>query len=189
MSRETDYFHAFVAAMKEFHPRPEILHEETPAPQKLAPFSFAVSADVVLGLGSKKDETDLATGRFVLLHDPQGQFAWDGNFRCVSFVRAAIDKEMAAEPALTEVAWSWFLDALKTSNAQFRASSGTVTRVASSSFGAISGNEDNSEIEIRASWTPGNSKDLMSHIHAWVELLAIASALPPLPEGVPSLHQ
>ena len=37
---------------------------------------------------------DAATGRFVLLHDPAGQEGWGGQWRCVTFARAAIDLEM-----------------------------------------------------------------------------------------------
>jgi hypothetical protein len=44
---------------------------------------------------------DAATGRFVLLHDPAGQEGWSGEFRCVTFARAAIDLEMANDPIVT----------------------------------------------------------------------------------------
>ena len=53
-------------------PRSEIILEEVPAPQKLATFSFAFTADVSNGLlGDSEDE--IASGRFVLLHEPGGQ--------------------------------------------------------------------------------------------------------------------
>ena len=48
MSRETEDFHRFVAEMASLSTRSEITIEEIPAPQKLAPFSYAVSADAVL---------------------------------------------------------------------------------------------------------------------------------------------
>ncbi|MEY3685976.1 MAG: hypothetical protein RJB00_926, partial [Actinomycetota bacterium] len=44
-------------------------------------------------------------------------------------------------------------------------------------------------IEIRASWTADNPEELMSHVHAWLELMASAAGLAPLPEGVASLPQ
>ena len=62
--------------------RNEIVLEEVPAPQKLAPHAIALTADV---------DIDVATGRFVLLHDPVGQEGWSGEYRCVTFARAAIE--------------------------------------------------------------------------------------------------
>lgn len=97
------YFDDFVMQMETFVPRPEIELAEVPAPQKLAPRAYAVVGDVALD-----ENDDVATGRFVLLLDPEGQEAWDGNFRCVTFVRAAIDSDMANDPMLAEVGWSWF---------------------------------------------------------------------------------
>ena len=47
--------------------------EEVPAPKKLAPYSAALSAETVETVGA----TPVATGRFVVLHDPNGQDAWD----------------------------------------------------------------------------------------------------------------
>ena len=63
--------------VRTFTPRSEIILEEVPAPQKLATYSFAFSADVSNGLlGDAEDE--VASGRFVLLHEPGGQDTWDG---------------------------------------------------------------------------------------------------------------
>ena len=87
------YFDDFVLQMETFVPRSEIELEEVPAPQKLAPRAYAVVGDVALD-----ENDDVATGRFVLLLNPDGEDAWDGNFRCVTFVRAAIDSEMASDP-------------------------------------------------------------------------------------------
>ena len=68
--------------LRSITPRSEIILEEVPAPQKLASFSFAFSADVSNGLlGDAEDE--LASGRFVLLHEPGGQDTWEGEFRCI----------------------------------------------------------------------------------------------------------
>ena len=103
--------------MKSLSPRPEIRIEEIPAPQRLAPFAYAVSADLIdLARASNEDDQieDIATGRFVLLHDPAGQETWEGNFRCVTFVRSALETEMEADPLLPDVGWSWFIDALNT---------------------------------------------------------------------------
>ena len=64
--------------------RSELHVEELPAPQRIAPYSAAITADVV----SKGD--DVGSGRFVLLHDPAGNAAWQGTFRCVTFARQTL---------------------------------------------------------------------------------------------------
>jgi Protein of unknown function (DUF3000) len=190
VANPTDFFHAFVSDMKSLSPRPEIRIEEIPAPQRLAPFAYAVSADLIdLARASNEDDQieDIATGRFVLLHDPAGQETWEGNFRCVTFVRSALETEMEADPLLPDVGWSWFIDALNNSGATYIAPSGTVTRVMSASYGQLSTHDESSEIEVRASWTATNPEELLKHVHAWLELMASAAGLAPLPEGVSSL--
>ncbi len=179
-------FDTFIEDIKAIKARPKISISEIPAPQKLAPYAFAITADLALDIDS---EDDIATGRFVLLHDPDGQESWDGTFRCVTFVRSALDIEIQSDPMLPDVGWSWFIDALKNSGASYSQPSGTVTRVASASFGELSSHDESSEIEIRASWTADNPEELMSHVHAWLELMASAAGLAPLPEGVASLPQ
>jgi hypothetical protein len=159
-------------------PRGEVLLESVPAPQKLAPFSLAMTADVL---------EDAATGRFVLLHDPAGQEGWGGEWRCVTFARAAIDVEMASDPLLPEIGWAWLLESLKKHGCEFINPSGTVTRVASASFGELVERDEDSEIEVRASWTPTNADNLVEHVNAWLELLTISAGLEPIPQGVSSI--
>lgn len=160
--------------------RQEYRVEEIPAPQKIAPFAVAISADVVIG------EDDIGSGRLVVLHDPAGSASWDGDFRCVSFVRADIDPEMVTDPLLTEVGWSWLIEALDRHQAQYRAPSGTVTAVSSRSFGGIADEGVRAEVELRASWTPEihSAADAEAHLEAWAELLGLTAGLPPLPDGV-----
>ena len=165
-------------------PRSEIILEEVPAPQKLATFAFAFTADVSNGLlGDAEDE--IASGRFVLLHEPGGQEAWEGEFRCVTVLSADVDEAMQDDPLLPEVGWSWLLDA----GCEFNAPSGTVTRVSSASFGKLSPRNDESEIEIRASWSPiiKESGDMLAHIQAWCNLLGEVAGLPPIVEGVATI--
>jgi hypothetical protein len=173
-------FEQLVAPILALKPRGEILLEAVPAPQKLAPHALAMTADVL---------EDAATGRFVLLHDPAGQEGWGGNWRCVTFARAAIDLEMASDPLLPEIGWTWLIESLKKNGCDFLAPSGTVTRVASSSFGALEDREENSEMEVRASWTPTSGDDLVNHVNAWLELLAMTAGLEPIPEGVSSISR
>lgn len=166
-------------------PRPEIILEEVPAPQKLATYSFAFTADVSNGLlGDAEDE--IASGRFVLLHEPGGQDTWEGEFRCVTFLSADVEEAMQDDPLLPEVGWSWLLDSLAAGGCEFTAPSGTVTRVSSASFGKLSPRNDESEIEIRASWSPiiKDSNEMIAHVLAWCNLLGEVSGLPPMVEGV-----
>lgn len=177
------YFETFKDQMATLDYRSEIILEEVPPPSKLAPFAFAVTADVSLS----DDEDDYATGRFVLLADPEYKEAWQGEFRAVTFVRAPIEDEMAADPLLNDVGWSWLEDALSREDASAIALSGTVTRVASKSFGALAPQPDQSEIEIRGSWTPIEGENLINHARAWITLLEMVAGISPLPEGVASL--
>jgi hypothetical protein len=159
--------------------RPEVLTEEMPAPQRIAPYASALSADVTT------DGVDIGTGRIVVLHDPAGNDAWDGTFRCVAYARADIDPEVAADPLLAEVGWTWLTEALDAHGAVYAAPSGTVTTVSSESFGGMATEPATAQIEIRASWTPVG--DLTAHVEAWGELLCTAAGLPPVPEGVATM--
>jgi hypothetical protein len=172
-----------LAALRSVTPRPEVLLEETPAPQRLAPHAVALSADV---LAPHDPETELGTGRLVLLYDPAGHEAWEGTFRVVTYVRAELDHDMAADPMLPGVGWAWLTEALATHDAGFTAASGTVTRVSSESFGAISGEPSTAQIEIRASWTPLDEQ-FGAHLLAWCDLLCTTAGLPPEAPGVVTL--
>lgn len=177
---DADEFRIALSSLRQVRYRHEIHVEEAPAPQRLAPYAVALSADVM-----DADE-DLANGRLVVLHDPAGQDAWAGTFRVVAFVRATLEPEMAADPVLAEVGWSWLIEALETHGAAYSMISGTVTRVTSESFGGLSDRPLEGQLELRASWTP-QSPDLAGHAHAWAEVLGQAAGLVPLPPGVAQL--
>jgi hypothetical protein len=181
-------FDELVELLRTFTPRDEIILEEVPAPQKLASHSFAFTADISNGaLGDNEEE--VASGRFVILHEPGGQDTWEGDFRCVTFMRADVESEMQEDPLLPEVGWNWLLDSLATTGAEFNAPSGTVTRVSSASFGKLSPRNSDSEIEIRASWSPviNTPADIFLHVQAWCNLITEVAGLPPVPEGVASI--
>ncbi|MFM1788892.1 MAG: hypothetical protein RLZZ12_241 [Actinomycetota bacterium] len=182
-------FEKFCAQARELKTRSEITFEEVPAPQRLAPLAVAFSVDVSNGLTTTNsaEDSDVATGRFVMLHDPDGQDAWEGNFRAVTFVRSAIEDDLQSDPLLTDVAWSWVSESLESANASFAATSGTVTRVSSASYGQLSEKDQSSEIEIRASWTPVRAEALINHIDGWIKLIEVVSGLAPIAEGVSSL--
>jgi hypothetical protein len=186
--KSTFTFEEMIELLRTFTPRAEIILEEVPAPQKLAAYSFAFTADISNGqLGEAEDE--VASGRFVILHEPGGQDTWEGDFRCVSFMRADVESEMQEDPLLPEVGWNWLLDSLTSTGAQYNAPSGTVTRVSSASFGKLSPRNDDSEIEIRASWSPviNSPEDIFAHVQAWCNLMTEVAGLPPIPDGVASI--
>lgn len=164
--------------------RPEIRLTEVPAPRRIAPYSLAMTADVCSTVAD--DETELATGRFVVLHDPDFPEPWEGSWRLVTYARAELEAETGSDPLLGQVGWSWLTDSLRDAGADFRAEGGTVTRVLSEGFGSLAEDGGTVEIEIRASWTP-NGPGLDTHLSAWTDLLSTVAGLPPLPEGVVAL--
>src|SRR3954470_6282465 len=154
-----------VDALRSVTPRPEIELGEVPAPQRLAPYAFALSGTVV------RLDDEVATGRLILLHDPAGHDAWEGTLRLVTYVTAELEPELAADPLLPGVGWSWLTDALEGHGASYTAIGGTVTQTLSTRFGELAGPPTAADIEIRASWTPVDD-DLGAHVEAWCALLA-----------------
>ncbi|WP_433173820.1 DUF3000 domain-containing protein [Actinoallomurus sp. CA-150999] len=159
--------------------RPELLLEDMPAPQRLAPYAAAIMATVY-----REDDTELAVGRLIVLYDPEGQRGWDGDFRLVAYVRAELEPEIAADPLIGPVGWSWLTEALDAHRAGYKAASGTITRAVSESFGDKDADPATTELELRASWSP-TSEDIAGHISAWCDVLCQAAGLPPA--GVTSL--
>jgi hypothetical protein len=168
-----------------FRWRPEIEVDEIPAPGHIAPDSLAIGATVVDGL------SEAANGRLVLLHDPQGNPSWDGDFRCVSFIEAEVDADMSGDPMLPEMGWAWLVEALDLRDAEYTAASGTVTEVNSRGFGEMAENPETFELQIRASWTPilGSPADITAHLGAWADMLCNTAGMPPLPDAVVPLRR
>lgn len=153
-------------------PRPrDLALEEVPAPRRLAPYAAALSADTL-------EDPALATGRLVILHDPQGQDAWQGDFRLVLQVTARLEPELATDPALSQAAWSWLTDALDGAGAGYHNLVGTVTTVQSETFGGLELTDSCAHAEVRASWTPV-SPDLAPHLAAWYTLVHVAAGHEP----------
>ncbi len=181
IDRTPEAFSTAVEQVRSSALRPEVVADEMPAPQRIAPHSFALSGDVVVG------GDEIGTGRFILLHDPAGHDAWDGTFRCVTFARADVEAEMAGDPSLQAVGWSWLVDALASYGAEYAAPSGSVTVVRTEGFGEMADDGFDAQIEVRASWTP--TSDLGSHARAWSDLLCAIAGLPPLADGVVPLQR
>src|SRR5712691_1429982 len=162
--------------------RDDVTFEDSPAPRRLAPYATAIGATAHL------DGDEAGTGRLVLLYDPDGHDGWTGVFRLVAYVRADVEAEMAADPLLGEVGWSWLTDALELHAPGYSAPSGTVTRVITEGFGAKSGELPATGFELRASWSPPEDADLGVNVAAWCDLLVAAAGLPAQPPGTRALQ-
>ena len=180
MSASSHAWDTAVASLRTVTSRPEVILEEVPAPSRLAPHSVALAVDVVSG-----SDDDLASGRFVVLHDPDGQPTWEGTFRIVTFIKAAQETEMVTDELFDEVAWSYHVECLQ--DVPHHALSGTVTRTVSRSFAGLQGRGIEAEVEIRASWTP-DTQALDEHLSSWLSVAEKAAGLVPLPAGIAHLR-
>lgn len=180
-SAEPAPFREAVATMHAANVRSEIELGPIRPPQRLAPYSYALGAEV------KHPETDFvpedsdgdAFGRLILLYDPDGTDAWDGTMRMVAFIQADLDPHEAIDPLLPEVAWSWLVEALGSRTEHVTALGGTVTATTSVRYGDISGPPRGHQLELRASWT-ATTPELGTHVQAFCEVLEHAAGLPPV---------
>jgi hypothetical protein len=178
---EPQQFREAVAAMNAAKVRPEIELGPIRPPQRLAPYSYALGAEV------RRPEPDIipessegdAFGRLILLHDPEGSDAWDGTMRLVAYIQADLDSSEAVDPLLPEVAWSWLVDALQEREEHVTALGGTVTATTSVRYGDLSGPPRAHQLEVRASWT-ATTPALDAHVQAFCEVLEHAAGLPPV---------
>ena len=180
-SAEPAQFQAAVAAMNAVEVRPEIELGPIRPPQRLAPFSYALGAEVrhpETAIVPERSEGD-AFGRLILLHDPDGAEAWDGTMRLVAYIQADLDSSEAVDPLLPEVAWSWLVEALDSRAEHVTALGGTVTATTSVRYGDISGPPRAHQLELRASWT-AITPDIGTHVEAFCEVLEHAAGLPPV---------
>lgn len=175
--------------------RQEFTWRTIPAPSRMAPSTWACTGEIVV------HEDELASGRLVILHDPDGQESWDGTYRMVALVQAQLEAEFAIESMLGDVAWSWVTESLELHGAESRELGCTATRVVSQSYGALASRPSTVDVEMRVSWTPeppepaGHAEpavpseqttevDLGPHFAAWTAMLAAAGGLPPAPPRI-----
>ncbi|MDR6866170.1 hypothetical protein J2Y69_000755 [Microbacterium resistens] len=173
---------AFERATEELHAirfRGDLVVREIAAPGGLAPRSLALAADV---RPDESGDSIYGTGRLVLLHDPLEPDAWGGAWRIVAFAQAPLEPEIGTDPLLSDVAWSWLIDALDSRDAGYHSASGTSTKTLSKGFGGLAAEGDGAQIELRASWTPEGP--LAPHAEAWAELVGMLAGLPPGSEDI-----
>lgn len=169
--------------------RGELQVREIAAPERIAPHAFALAAGITRGSEYQitEDAIDSAygAGRLILMHDPDSAEEWGGPFRIVCFAQAPLEIEIGVDPFISDVAWSWLVDALDSRGATHTYLSGTATKTLSSGFGSLESQGDSAQIELRASWTPIGT-NFETHAEAWSELLCLLAGLPHQ-EGVESL--
>ena len=164
--------------------RDDLAFEEWPAPKRLAPHAIAIA------LTAYRDGEEAGSGKLVLLHDAAGQEGWTGTFRVVAQVHADVEEEMAADPLLGEVGWSWLTDALDLHAPGYLAPSGTVTRVITEGYGSKEEEPPSTAFELRASWCPADDEiedEVCGAVLAWSDVLAAAAGLPAQPPGTRAL--
>nr|WP_225443061.1 DUF3000 domain-containing protein [Lolliginicoccus lacisalsi] len=183
---EPEPFRTAVESMTSAAVRPEIKLGPIRPPQRLAPFSYALGAEIKHSASEPVGEYSDgdAFGRLILLYDPQGDEAWQGTLRLVAYIQADVDAALAEDSLLPEVAWSWLHDALEGRTAEYVALGGTITATTSVRFGEIAGPPKAHQLEMRASWT---SQTLMikPQVEAFCEVLEYAAGLPPV--GITSI--
>lgn len=161
--------------------RAETTVTEIPSPSRVAPFSIALAADVS-GIAHGVD-SDLGTGRFVALYDPEESEGWGGPYRIVSFAQAPLEPEIGVDEFVADVTWSWLVDALSTHQAAYTSASGTATKIISRGYGELAAQGDGAQLELRASWSPLDD-DLIPHVQAWEDIVGMLAGLPPASDGV-----
>jgi len=166
-------FRRAVESLREPAVRSEIEVEDIPAPKRLAPHAVAMSATV------RADGEDAAFGRLIVLYDPQGTRDWPSSFRVVVWVTADLETEIATDPLLGQVAWSWLTEALEARQTPHQQLSGTVTRATTEGFAGKADQPTTTELELRASWSP-DSEELSADMEVWLDLLSAAAGLPPV---------
>ncbi|MCF2706322.1 DUF3000 domain-containing protein [Arcanobacterium haemolyticum] len=173
-----------VESLKGHEFRREVHVTQIPPPKQIAPWAVALQAEI-------NDSPDLdpdtyrGNAKFVLLFDPQGQPAWDGTFRIVTFLSSPVEADMSADPLLGEVTWAWLRGALSDHDAEYRNITGTVTRIFNETFSGSELGAARTELEVRVSWTP-TTTDMAAHLQAWASFASTACGLGP--EGVRSLR-
>ena len=178
-----EFAHALASAESaEF--RSELEVTTIPSPEGIAPYSAAWSATVT---PQARKDGDQGTSRLVLLYDPSAPEAWSGVWRMVCFAKAPLDQTMSEDPLLPDVAWSWLTDALDAHGASFKRAAGTASTIVSTGLGEMASDVKGAEMELRASWSPGNGQ-IKDHLDAWAEFVCMLAGFPPTPDGVATLR-
>ena len=83
-------FRLAVESLRSASVREELVLEQIEAPGKLAKHEVAFSANV--DASATDVASDLGTGRFVLLWDPEEPEPWQSRFRVITFAKSPLDR-------------------------------------------------------------------------------------------------
>lgn len=172
-----------VASLEITEVRPELEVVQIPSPKGLADDSLALS----LNIRHDSEEADHAVSRLVFAYSAEIPEGWNSSFRIIGYAKSPIDLEMARDEYLSSLPWEWLRESLIRNGAHFSHDAGTSTTVISTGHGALIGQPQHAELEIRASWSPeGNS--WQPHLVGWAEMVALIAGLPPLQENVRNIR-
>lgn len=158
--------------------RAELFAEEIAAPERIAKQAVAIAAGVKHSSNTPPDiNSESGAGRFILLYDPEQAQDWGGDFRVVCYAQAPLEPEIGTDSFIAEVTWSWLLEALQTSGAEYENIAGTATNTISTGFGSLSNQGSGVQLELRASWSPVG-QNFGAHAEAWSNLLCFLAGFP-----------
>jgi len=178
LSNFSERFLSVLSPLAAVTTRPEITLTQIPSPQGIAPEAFAIAAEINHQIAS-----DHGVSRLVFCHDPDEPEGWNGPFRLIGYAKSPIELDMARDEYLSQLPWEWLRDSLAGQGASFSHEAGTTTTVLSTGHGTLISQPQHAELEIRASWAPGDL-DFRPHLLGWIELLALISGLPPIESKV-----
>ena len=173
-------FKAAAMGLTELMLRNELETEQIPAPKEIAPYALAFSAQVPNPADTPMNR---GVGRLVFLHNPEEFDTWGSNMRIIAYGKSPLESDVAMQEDAANYWWEWLMRALDYRGAKYSHEAGTITRMTSTGMGALATDRENTEIEIRASWSP-TEDDLGAHLGAWQDLISGMAGYPIGGEGV-----
>ena len=173
-------FKAAAMGLTELMLRNELETQQIPAPKEIAPYALAFSAQVPNPADTPMNR---GVGRLVFLHNPEEFDTWGSNMRIIAYGKSPLESDVAMQEDAANYWWEWLMRALDYRGAKYSHEAGTITRMTSTGMGALATDRENTEIEIRASWSP-TEDDLGAHLGAWQDLISGMAGYPIGGEGV-----
>ncbi len=148
--------------------REELISEQIPAPEKIAPWALAFAAQAPNPADTPMNR---GVGRIVFLYDPEQHETWGSNMRVIAYGKSPLENDLGVEEDVAHFWWEELMRSLKSHGAKFSHEAGTVTKMTSTGMGSLANDPSASEVEIRASWSPQHD-ELGPHLAAWQDLIA-----------------
>lgn len=166
--------------------RNELRSEQIHSPEGISKDSLAFATEVPNKASENKDR---GVGRLVFIYDKKQNETWGGNMRIIAYGKSPLtEAERGVHDDDSHWYWGMLIRALHNHGAKFINEAGTVTTIKSKGMGSIAEDTENTEIEIRASWTPVDG-DFAPHFAAWQDLIAGMAGFSPDGEIVVELRK